>query len=485
MTERGGAGSITVFFALLLTLVLAVICTAVEAARAAALSYLTAQAQEAALESVFAAYYLPLWERYHLLFMADGPGLIDDAEAGMSRYGDSELFSFRAESVQVLETVTAVDEGGRPFLEEICLDMEQHSTERWIPGSAGLQNQMKRIRNAELDVEYLLDHTQSEEWKTAERQDSPEEGEQQTEGRETEKMELEGSAMAAAFGDFREWKNQKILGLVLEDPGCISEAVCPGESGPSGRVEGAALSWNLAQKMAAVRYMAEHFGCWENQQEGSVLSYELEYVAGGQKTDRENLADTAEKILGIRIGADFLYLLTDQEKMLEAELWAGVIWGLTGMTIPRTLIARVIMGGWAAAEAVHDTRRLFAGETVPLMKSGGDWKISLKEAPALLMGMSSGPGLETGKNGGKEKTEEYADPDREQWNYQSYLYLLLLLEDLQSLLFRAMDVIEWNLRTEDRGFFAENCLSYAELETTFRAGRYRFTKRAAYGYQPS
>ena len=63
MTERGGAGSITVFFALLLTLVLAVICTAVEAARAAALSYLTAQAQETALESVFAAYYLPLWER--------------------------------------------------------------------------------------------------------------------------------------------------------------------------------------------------------------------------------------------------------------------------------------------------------------------------------------------------------------------------------------------------------------------------------------
>lgn len=46
-------GSVTVFFALTLTLILAVICTTLESARYSLLSYFASQAQGAAVESVF------------------------------------------------------------------------------------------------------------------------------------------------------------------------------------------------------------------------------------------------------------------------------------------------------------------------------------------------------------------------------------------------------------------------------------------------
>lgn len=128
-------GSITVFFALVLTTVLALICTGLESARHAALSYLTAQAGESALESAFAGYYKPLWEQYHLFFMADGPGLVPAMEEHLSYYEEpgkggaaqgTNLYAFRTEDVALQECVTAADSGGEAFLEAVAADMESH-----------------------------------------------------------------------------------------------------------------------------------------------------------------------------------------------------------------------------------------------------------------------------------------------------------------------------------------------------------------------
>ena len=90
MKRESCRGSITVFFALLLTTLLALICTALESARQAAISYLAAQAEQSALESVFAGYYRPLWDRYHLLFLADGPGMEETMRDYLSYYEEPE-----------------------------------------------------------------------------------------------------------------------------------------------------------------------------------------------------------------------------------------------------------------------------------------------------------------------------------------------------------------------------------------------------------
>ena len=108
-------GSVTVFFALTLTLILAVICTTLESARYSLLSYFASQAQGAAVESVFAGYYRPLWENYHLLFMADSAGLEAMVEKELAKAGErAGSYGFQVGSVQAVRTVTAVDQEAPP-----------------------------------------------------------------------------------------------------------------------------------------------------------------------------------------------------------------------------------------------------------------------------------------------------------------------------------------------------------------------------------
>ena len=62
---------------------------------------------------------------------------------------------------------------------------------------------------------------------------------------------------------------------------------------------------------------------------------------------------------------------------------------------------------------------------------------------------------------------------------------MCFLEDGEKSLFRSMDLIEVNLRAADSGFFIENCLSRAGVETVFTAKPmfFRFPLRTTYTYK--
>ena len=131
-------GSITVFFTLLLTIILTLICGALESDRYSVLSFWMENAQGSALESVFAGYYRPLWEQYHLLFMADSAGLTDTMREILEIYGDPEkdstgrgsnLFPFSVKEIIVTEAETAVQDGANAFREEVLRDMKVHGAE--------------------------------------------------------------------------------------------------------------------------------------------------------------------------------------------------------------------------------------------------------------------------------------------------------------------------------------------------------------------
>ena len=150
-------GSISVFLALLLVTLLAIIGTSLESARHAVISYLTAQAGEAALESAFAGYYNPLWEQYHLFFLADGPGLVPMMEDSLSYYEEPgrggiaqgvNLYAFRTEQVTPREVVTAVDDSGAVFLRAVAADMKEHGMEEFaglLLGQAELTKEAETV----------------------------------------------------------------------------------------------------------------------------------------------------------------------------------------------------------------------------------------------------------------------------------------------------------------------------------------------------
>ncbi len=624
MTGRADCrGSISVFFALLLTTILAVICTSLESARHAALSYLTAQAGESALESVFAGYYKPLWKRYHLLFMADGAGFVPAAEETLSCYedpgngaGGTDLYGFRTEAVTPLELVTAPDRDGEAFLQAILEDMKAHGATELagtLLGQAELVEEAKTVSDYigslseyEKEVSAMEEHyltmeeqgyrlrktwegldealragnlteetgrellneaktcaaetlrkteesygeilagterlgnsLEKEEARLLEQKEhvsrlsygqmeaefknlteyTREDGSRRLAAESTKEI-LEACAgelgRTAAWDDgaaseelkeiiekgsetlktfekkhdgagkkselletVKSWKENGILGLVLEDAESVSDRELPEGAGLSRAVketEGEGRKAGALEKGAEVLYAAGHFGRFGEEKEDTALAYEVEYILHGSKSDRENLKKTAEGLLAVRSGMNFLYLLTDTGKQAEAEAMAAVLVGFTGIYPLVKLMKGILLGAWAFAEAVSDVRILYKGGQVPLIKTGRDWKLSLKGAADAA------------------SCEIEAGEEKGMWDYKGYLCILLLMGNVEEQCFRMMDLIEENLRKEDAGFFMENCISYALVEFKLQAEPvffrlpfsgdtgYRFCKTAAYGY---
>jgi hypothetical protein len=618
-------GSISVFFALLLATLLAIIGTSLESARHMVISYLTAQAGESALESAFAGYYNPLWEQYHLFFLADGPGLVPMMEDSLSYYEEPgrggsvrgvNLYTFRTEKVTPQEVVTAVDDSGAAFLRAVAADMKDHGMEEsaglflgqveltreaeTVSGYIGslseyeravsdiedhyrmIESQGQRLRETYEGLAEALDAgTLTEEtgrsllskaksstvealWQTEEcyrkiliksgelrgslekeedrlleqkeqvsqtsygqmeealenlEEYTREEGSRRTAAEEAREILAEcagdlnqvtawekGAASeelkeiikkdAKALNTFEEksggnkqksellemvrsWKENGILGLVLEDAKTVSDRRLLDEERPSksvGESAGEGESVSAVEKGTAALYAASHFGRFGQERENTVLAYETEYILGGMKSDEGNLRLTAEKLLALRSGMNFLYLLTDKEKQAEAELLAAALVGFTGIYPLVKFMKGVLLGAWAFAEAVTDVRLLYKGGQVPLVKTREDWRLSLE-------GAADAASYEV-----EAKEEEGV------WNYRGYLCVLLSMESTKDLCYRMMDLIEANLRQQDSGFFMENCISYASVEFRFQAepsffqlalpgnSGYVFNKTAAYGY---
>lgn len=207
----------------------------------------------------------------------------------------------------------------------------------------------------------------------------------------------------------------------------------------------------------------EHFSDFTSQGNESALDYELEYLIGGRESDRENLETVLKKIIAIRFVANYAYLLTDEEKKLEAEAMAIGLSALLAAPGVTEVVKHGILLAWAYGESIMDARVLVRKEKVPTVKNSENWQLQLSE----LLKIENGAGLEN--SGGAE----------EGMSYQDYLKGLLLLEEKETLAMRVLDLIESNLDIR-----ADDCVARMEVksECGLRRGiRYDFS--TYFGYQ--
>ena len=57
-----------------------------------------------------------------------------------------------------------------------------------------------------------------------------------------------------------------------------------------------------AQKALFCEYIREHFNCFTEKKRETVLDYEMEYILGGKKNDRDNLSHVVTELVLLRIG---------------------------------------------------------------------------------------------------------------------------------------------------------------------------------------
>ena len=208
-----------------------------------------------------------------------------------------------------------------------------------------------------------------------------------------------------------------------------------------------------------LNYLQKHFQCAVDEggkhQKGSKehsLSYELEYIIGGQKSDRENLKKTVNRILLIREGMNYATLAKSAKMRGEAMALAAAITGAAALPEFAGALQKLLMLAWAYGESLLDVRTLLAKGKVPMLKAETEWKLPLEK-----LGMLAEVLKECDAGGGNGQS------------YEDYLSGLLILGKKQQRNLRVLDLIECNRRMEKGGetFRVDALVAQAEASADF------------------
>ena len=189
--------------------------------------------------------------------------------------------------------------------------------------------------------------------------------------------------------------------------------------------------WN---KALFCKYVLDHFAGYtdvSSYEEQGRLQYELEYLIGGMSADSQNMEVVAAQLLAIREIDNYLLLLQDEAKQLEAHSIAAVAATLVPWLEP--VVAQALLLYWAYEASIADLQILLSGGEVPLVKS-----VPLDVIADFTLG------------------------------YEEYLIILLLLQGRETITMRTIDLIELSVRQKQSAFRMDGCISQAHLLGNFQ-----------------
>lgn len=485
-------GSITVFLALILSLVTALVCTGIESVRMAAARTQILNGADIGLYSLFGQFDREMLKDYDL-FLLDGScgqGSLDLASVydNFSSYmkpvlkQNSQKLSVVQGGFSAYRLLT--DEGGEPFYNQVVQYMKE------TLGSQGVSLLLDKMKDRKEKTEQAEQAgEQAENGDIIENYDA----EMEENNRKNEEALAEAEKNPEG-GELEDGDNvtappQKVVNPIsiirrIRKMG-ILELVIPGNKGVyDGQVQaGTLLSRREKQKGMPMyepektdtsytsqilfqQYLMEKLGNYSAPGKGA-LKYQTEYILGGKTGDIENLKSVAGRLLLIREGVNMVHLVSDGTKRAQAAGLASAI--ASAFLIPPAtgVIEAALLLCWAFGESILDVRELFDGGKVPLVKSAADWQLSLENLPELLNGLDS---VRRGSEDGM--------------SYEDYLQVLLLGVSREEKITRAMDMIELCVREKGRkNFRMDSCIVAAEISVDVKANKRKvFNVTRAYGY---
>lgn len=463
---RAQKGEITVFLALVLTILLSVLFTVIEAARNNAIQFQTECAADMAVQSALAEYNREMLEQYELFFIETGYGTKEAGyillEQHLQNYMQENLQQISAKEAAVTKACGAADKEGAVLRRRAAEYMLQ--------------------KNGAVDFREILSHTNQ----------TKEEGLLEDKiGQKRHKNEAAIDAVDTTVTD-EDGKKKKISvnnpadavnskrgsgsilrlvtkGEILSD----KEAVLSEYISHRGYEEknGFLLEENeeiAGEDIFFQKYLMERCGNYVNRKENSYLEYQMEYILSGKSSDYENLKSVVNRLLILRETINFSYLMTDSSKQTEAETLAMTLAAVILFPELKDLIKLSILIAWAYAESVNDVCTLLSGEKISFRKDSHTWKLGLKNAMRLNIKENGCGGDESGLS------------------YEDYLHILLALMNQRERTMRFMDVIEMDLRQTagNENFQMDHCIDTftAEMLTASTKGHSCLIRRTA-GYQ--
>lgn len=484
-------GSITVFLALILSLVTALVCTGIESVRMAAARTQILNGADIGLYSLFAQFDREMLKDYDL-FLLDGScgdGSLDLASVydNFSSYmkpvlkQNSQKLSVVQGGFSAYRLMT--DEGGEPFYNQVVQYMKETLGSQGVSLLlAQMEDRKEKTAQAEQagqqaeNGDIISDYDTEMEETNRKNEEALSEAEKNQEG-----GELDDNVTAPPpkkvvnpISIIRRIRKMGILELVIPGSKGVYDGQVQAGSLLSKREKQRGMPLYEAEKrdisytsqLLFQQYLMEKFGNYNSPGQGG-LKYQTEYILGGKTGDIANLKFVASRLLLIREGVNMAHLVSDGAKRAQAASLAAAI--ASAFLIPPAtgVIEAALLLCWAFGESILDVRELFDGGKVPLIKGATDWQLSLENLPELLNGLDS---VRRGSEDGM--------------SYEDYLQVLLLGVSREEKIVRAMDMLELCVREKGRrNFRMDSCIVAAEVSVDVKANKRKiFNVTRAYGY---
>ncbi len=195
-------------------------------------------------------------------------------------------------------------------------------------------------------------------------------------------------------------------------------------------------------------YIQKYFNCFGKKPEieGTELLYEMEYILGGQYSDKENLEYVINKLVFLRFALNASYAFSNEELSREALALAAVLTGIAGTPEFMKPVQYLILAAVNLIESIMDVEALLSGYRVPMMKSDMEWHTSVS-------------GSAKGDRGSLDKGLDY----------QTYILILLTLQVNQDRkCYRMQNLMQINIQKEEPEFQIQECRAGIEVETAVK-----------------
>lgn len=474
-------GYITVFLSLSLTLILSLVFTVIEGARISAIRMKFEYVTDIGMNSVLAEYHRELLEQYDLLFVDTSYGgnmpSIANAEGHLKKYLQNNLQNDKGSgfwqtrdfldmwinSAEITEYSIASDEEGNVLKRQVSDYMADYPLGGLLEKITG---NIGELSHYQLDTKDVAGERAAYEARIAE----IELPKQEVEEGVFEEVPLNNPADIA-----NSTRSIGVLNLVVDDISSISTVKVDLDKYISRRscMQGTGVCKEAANvsgepnDILFLTYLFEKCGYYGAEKEESVLQYQIEYLIAGKDTDWQNLEQVAKRLLRWREAANVLYILSDSAKIAEAEAMALALTAV--MLCPELAepVKYTILFAWAYVESLQDVKTLLQGGRVPIFKTAADWKTGINSIKNVKGSLSDSG--DTGRG----------------LNYKEYLEIMLFLTNDHDRTFRAMDIMEMDIRKTpgNSNFRLDGCFDTYKAHIEVASGfGYEYEIERLYGF---
>lgn len=486
-------GSITVYLSLVLCVIMALIFVSLDSARYSCGRAMVALAADEGLFSLFGEYDRILYDKYGLLMIDGGYGqeqikagtLLKETSGVMEKVLSPGIFSgnlFRADidRKSVTGYVLATDSDYEMLKEQIRALMTLKLGADVVSSLFGSYSEaaetLKLTEGADegssdaIRAEYEAQRAIAEQTAAAAAETNAAAGSGDMSGTETTAVSVPED-FVNPLNNISAIMKLGYMSFLVPDIGNISSMSVKKSSLLEKRKLSSGLgvmpppNTGIADRLLFSKYIIDYFPNFLSDGNNQGLRYQAEFAIAGKYKDIDNLRSVLNRLLVIREGLNYAYLLCDTEKQASIEALALMICSF--LLIPEFTepVKHLILLGWAYCESLMDVKSLLGGGKVPIFKDASTWKTTLSGLSSLTVNTPA-PDSGTG------------------FSYEEYLCILLMMKTSTALAERIADLLEYNRRIigNENGFSLDTCICSLEIKLDGHISGHDYSLIRRYAY---